>query len=313
MGLWGTAMQNYKKLLCLLILLLAGCGKTEIIREKVFIKKPSLMKTTIKIKKSEKPATTQHCDYITIYIHGTKLAPRALVRRIFHIPDGLVPAASLAANYHLRSIADTLSATDPVRFSDEYMFLFGWSGALRFEDREQAARDLYNQLKPVIKSYEQRYGHRPKLRIITHSHGGNVALNLSKIKDDSQFIIDELILLACPVQEATAWLIRDPMFKEVFVLYSSLDLTQIIDPQGLYSHNDDRPMWSQRRFPKQDNIIQVKLKLNGQALFHADFIRLKFMGMLPQIIDKMREFQKICLNEPNTNSKKVQQILSVYT
>lgn len=312
-GLWGTTMQNYKKLFCLLVLLLAGCGKTKIIREKVFIKKTAHIKTTIKIKEAEKQEPTQLCDYITVYIHGTKLAPRALVRRIFHIPDGLVPAATFENQYHLRSIADTLSAADPVRFSDEYMFLFGWSGALRFEDREQAAQDLYKQLKPVIKSYEQKYGKTPKLRIITHSHGGNVALNLAKLKDDPHFIIDELILLACPVQEATAGLIRDAMFKEVFVLYSSLDLTQIIDPQGLYTHDGDRPMWSQRRFPKQDNITQVKLKLNGHALFHADFIRLKFMAMLPQIIDKMREFQKLCLNEPDMNSKKVQQILSVYT
>lgn len=312
-GLWGTMMQNYKKLLFLLILFLSGCGKTKIIREKVFIKKPDHIKTIIKTTKAKNPVTTQHCDYITVYIHGTKLAPRALVRRIFHIPDGLVPAASFENQHHLRSMADTLAATDPVRFSDEYMFLFGWSGALRFEEREQAAQDLYKQLLPVIKSYKQKYGASPKLRIITHSHGGNVALNLAKIKDDPQFIVDELILLACPVQEATAGLIRDPMFKEVFVLYSSLDLTQIIDPQGLYTHDDNRPMWSQRRFPKQDNIIQVKLKLNGHALFHADFIRLKFMSMLPLIVDKMREFQKICLNKSDMNSKKVQQILSVYT
>jgi hypothetical protein len=118
--------------------------------------------------------------------------------------------------------------------------------------------------------------------------------------------------LACPVQEATANLIKDPIFKEVFVLYSSLDVMQIIDPQGLYTHDDDRPLLSQRRFPVQDNIAQVKLKLNGHALFHSDFIHLKFMAMLPHIIDKMRDFQKVCLNEQTIAQEKTQQILSVY-
>lgn len=308
-------MRLDKKFYCLLILFLAGCGKNKIIREKLFVKQPQIKKT-LKIKKSQEQAhatSTEPCEYITVYIHGTKLAPRALVRRIFHIPDGLVPASTFEPHYHLRSIADTLSLVDPNRYSDEYLFLFGWSGALNFEDRDQAAQDLYRQLKPVIKSYEQKYGKQPKLRIISHSHGGNVALNLAKIKDDPQFIVDELILLACPVQEATAALIQDVKFKEVFVLYSSLDLTQLLDPQGLYDHDDDRPLWSQRRFPKQDNIAQIKVKINGHALFHADFISLKFIAILPQIIDKMRDFQKSCLQEHDMTHEKVQQLLSVYT
>jgi hypothetical protein len=36
------------------------------------------------------------------------------------------------------------------------------------------------------------------------------------------------------------------------------------------------------------------------------------MAMLPQIIDKMRDFQKVCLNEQPMAQEKTQQILSVY-
>ena len=292
---------------CLLILLLAGCKKTVIIREKLYLKKPvfnlSCNQTTL----------NHECQYITIWIHGTRLTPRSILPRIFHNPDGLVPATSFDTQYHLRSIADTLASTDPARYSSDYMFLFGWSGALGFEERVSAAQDLYKQLQPVIASYEQKHGKRPKIRIITHSHGGNVALNLAKIKDESSFTIDELILLACPVQEETAPLIKNSMFKEVFVLYSSFDLLQIIDPQGLYAHNDDRPLFSERRFPIQGNITQVKMKLNGCALIHSDFIRLQFVAMLPQIIDKMREFHQRLAFDNRLTDEQAQQILSIYT
>lgn len=287
-----------------MILILAGCKKSIIIREKLYIKTP-VINTSCNENKN--------CEYITIWIHGTRLTPRSVLHRIFHAPDGLVPACSFDTQYHLRSIVDTLANADPTRYSSDYMFLFGWPGALAFEERVKAAHDLYRQLQPVIKSYELKNGKRPKIRIITHSHGGNVALNLAKIKDDSSFTVDELILLACPVQEETAPLIKDSMFKEVFVLYSSFDLLQIIDPQGLYSCNDNCPLFSQRRFPIQDNIVQVKMKLNGCALFHSDFIRVRFVAMLPQIIDKMREFhERICCNK-NATKEEAQQILSIYT
>jgi PGAP1-like protein. len=305
--LGGFLMHINKIMGCLLILLLSGCGKQIIIREKLYIKKPAIAQPIVQ------KTSPKECEYITVWIHGTKLVPLQILHRIFHSPDGLVPASSFDKQYHLRSIADTLSATDNAQYSSEYMFLFGWSGALAFEERAKAAKELHTQLKPVIKSYEQKYGKRPKIRIITHSHGGNVALNLAKINDASDFDIDELILLACPVQESTAELIKNPKFKEVFVLYSSFDLMQIIDPQGLYSHDDDRPLLSQRRFPMQSNITQVKMKLNGCALLHSDFIRVRFVAMLPEIIDKMREFHKQCACGTCLANEQTQQILSIYT
>ena len=291
----------------LLILSFTGCGeKNKIIREKLYIKESE----TNHITTSSLP---QGSEYITIWIHGTKLIPRPILHTIFHSPDGLVPASSLDTQFHLRTIADTLCAADPEKFSSEYMFLFGWSGQLAFQERKEAAKTLYSQIKPVIKSYEFKYKKRPKIRIITHSHGGNVALNLAKIKDDSGFVIDELILLACPVQETTAELIKDPIFKEVFVLYSSLDLLQIIDPQGLYSQNNNCPLLSKKRFPVGKNITQVKMKMNGRALLHSDFIRIKFAFMLPKVIDKMRTLHQQCSCKDCLTHEQTQQLLSIYT
>lgn len=309
----GDLMRINKIFKCLLIMFFAGCGKPAIIREKLYVKKPSPPKQASQPSTPTQTSTSQEGEYITIWIHGTRLAPRMVPRRLFYSPEGLVPAASLDTQYHLRTISDTLCAADPTNYSGEYMFLFGWSGALAFEERAQAAENLYKQLKPVLKGYKERLGVRPKLRIITHSHGGNVALNLANIHDDPDFVVDELILMACPVQEATAPLIKSSLFKEVFVLYSSFDLMQIIDPQGLYAQNKYRPLLSKRRFPVQDNITQVKMKINGHTLLHSDFIRIKFVAILPQIIDKMREFHKQCSCTSCLNYEQAQQILSVYT
>jgi len=62
-------------------------------------------------------------------------------------------------------------------------------------------------------------------------------------------------------------------------------------------------------FPTAENITQVKIKLNGRALFHSDFISLKFVSLLPQIIDNMRNFHdKLIIKEPHALS-----VLSITT
>jgi len=287
--------------IALLILFLAGCGQ-KIIRQKVCLTKQPITR------QQPKPITS--CDYITIWVHGTRLTPRCVLKRIFHSPDGLIPAQSFETHYHLRAITDTLAQVDPEDFAPDSLFLYGWSGALGFKERRDAAEILYKQIEQLTKAYTLQHNKQPKIRIITHSHGGNVVLNMAKInKGTHAFQVDELILLACPVQEKTAHLIKEPFFKEVFALYSSLDILQIIDPQGLYNHKDERPLFSQRMFPTAENITQVKIKLNGRALFHSDFISLKFVSLLPQIIDNMRNFHdKLNTKEPHALS-----VLSITT
>jgi uncharacterized pyridoxamine 5'-phosphate oxidase family protein len=289
--------------LILLILFLAGCDHKKIARQKVCLVKPTRTTTH-----QADPITS--CEYITIWVHGTRLTPRCILKRIFHSPDGLIPAKSFESHFHLRAITDTLAQVCPKDYAPDSLFLYGWSGALGFKERLEAAQDLYTQIEQLTKAYTSQHNRQPKIRIITHSHGGNVVLNMAKInKDNNAFHIDELILLACPVQEETAHLIKNPFFKDVFALYSSLDIMQIIDPQGLYDHNDKRPLFSQRMFPDAENIMQVKIKLNGRALLHSDFISLKFVSLLPQIIDNIRLYHdQLCAKNPQTLS-----ILSITT
>jgi hypothetical protein len=300
-------VKLYRLICATAMIFITGCQRTKIIREKLYINE-------IAQQGHAQEVVDGHADtYITVWVHGTRLMPRFILHNIFHAPNGLIRASDFAPKYHLRAIADRLSDTSPALYPKEYVYLFGWPGELAFDKREKAAQDLYNQLKMIVSEFEKNHRKKPKIRIITHSHGGNVVLNMAKIKDANSFVVDELILLACPVQEATAAYITDALFKETFVLYSTLDILQIADPQGLYVHGDPRPLFSQRCFPIHDNVTQVKIKINGRALFHADFIRLRFIELLPAIIDKMRSWHdQICTTEQAYNGC-ITQVLSIYT
>lgn len=237
----------------------------------------------------------QPAPTITIWIHGTKATvnhiPLDALKRFFDCKQGLHPAHTLCKCHHHRQMAEILIAHDPVRFPAEHFYLFGWSGKLSYQEREDTAKILYNEIKALIARYKKEYWTTPKIRIITHSHGGNVALNLAKIKEvtDIEFIIEELILLACPVQVKTVPYIKDPVFKKIYSLYSTRDFIQILDPQEIINNMREKrfPLFSQRTFPDQPNLRQIVVKRKKRAISHAEFILEKFLTTLPTILNEL--------------------------
>lgn len=180
---------------------------------------------------------------ITIWIHGTRgsaFLPIHASKRLTQVeqevalcPRGLNRAADLPASYHQRRIAHILSSIDPEQFPFETFYCFGWSGDLDPMARMSAAQHLSHRLEPVIQDYQLQYGCMPQITLITHSHGGNVALNLVKVSADN-LTIDRLILLACPVQEETESYIFHSMFKKIYSLHSHTDMIQILDMQKFH-------------------------------------------------------------------------------
>lgn len=61
-----------------------------------------------------------------------------------------------------------------------HYYLFGWSGLLNQERRRIEAVRLYNSLSEEVEDFKRR-GIEPKIRIISHSHGGNLVLNAGGI------------------------------------------------------------------------------------------------------------------------------------
>lgn len=312
-GVRGLEKMNKRKfnfVIAFFIVILSGCAHVPIIREKLYC--PS---SSVRFKQAGcVPCKAKHCPVpsITIWIPGTRLMPTLFFKRFLFRPECMIKAIDFDKQYHLRLIADTLIENAPDMFSAQHFYLFGWSGNLNFKARQEAAYDLYDQIVHITKDFKSHYGCEPYLRIITHSHGGNVALNLAKIHKDERFTIDELILLACPVQQETEQYVHDPLFKEVFALYSSFDLLQVVDPQGIYDHHGNWPLFSGRRFACDDKLIQAKIKIDGRALFHADFLRLKFVSLLPIIIDKLRAIKNDASNARNADQK-YERVLSMYT
>jgi PGAP1-like protein len=249
---------------------------------------------------------------ITIFIHGT-LLPTAilklpLIHEFFFCPEGLTHAKELGKKYHLAQLARLLYAQDPKRFPLKKFYLFGWSGQLSFRARKKAAYNLYYAIEAIL----QFYGRKTAIRLITHSHGGNIALQLESIANEQgniPFSISELILLACPVQTSTAPLICDKRFKQVYSIHSHRDLAQVIDPQGFYyflqawkdkglgltlAHLERLgPLFSERHFTHSHNLLQVQVKFNGHNLLHIEFLLLKFISLLPSVLDILKNLQQL--------------------
>ena len=235
---------------------------------------------------------------LTVWIHGTTNAARRynsdFIKKALSCPPGLYKAQELDKSYGIRKIVTLLSKTDSKNFPFEHFYIFGWSGLLCFDARKKAARDLYLGLETLVHEYEQTYGEVPLIKIITHSHGGNVALNLAKIhkkrgnKAEKDFNIEELILLACPVQTATKKYIKDPLFNHVYSFYSYGDFIQIADPQGLYK-NKSQDLFSGRLFPKNPKLVQKHVTLYGRPIMHIEYLLSPFLTRLPGMLIKMKQ------------------------
>ena len=257
---------------------------------------------------------------ITIWIHGTRFIRRPLYNNFFKGIPSLKLAQDLASDYHLYQIAKTLNKTAPQAFPMETFYLFGWSGKIRIHDRIEAADILYKEIQRIVTEYQNKYHRYPDIRIIGHSHGGNVALYLGKMKQsaDESIYIKELILLACPVQESTKKYVADDIFEKTYAFYSTLDVVQVIAPQVVYNvHRTKRGnlrtemKWnflSGRCFDHHARLAQVKIKVNGRALFHTEFSRPKFIGLLPHILHVVNSWDVDYTHPPETSK-----LLCVYT
>lgn len=199
----------------------------------------------------------------TIFIHGT-LFP--VISRFYHgvsCPAGMSLAKEQPPSNTLGNLARILSNVGPADYPLDTFYLLGWPGTLNAQVRLNIARELYTWLKQ----------HPSKsLTIIGHSHGATIALYLAQLAAEDKnnpVSIDRLILIACPVQKITAHLVKSPIYKKVYNLYSQADLGQICDPQG---YTFCIPILSERYFEQSDNLLQAAVLLDGQKPGHNDFL-----------------------------------------
>jgi len=231
---------------------------------------------------------------VTIFVHGTLYPLLDVLVHKFDVPLGLTPARVQGNKLYMGKIPYILHEALPEQFPLDTSYLFGWSGKLSFAERKAAAFDLYCHIKKFT-------GH--PITLITHSHGGNVALNLPAVaqeQGDTQFCIDRLILLANPVQVVTERFVSWPAFKQVFSFYSRGDRTQIMDPEGLYRQWGraaavQRKIFSRRTFCPAPNLIQIGTVIHGKRPCHLDFISPRFLRHLPFILNFVpKQTKQVC-------------------
>ena len=232
---------------------------------------------------------------ITILIHGTCLPLMASLPGLsqqMRTPSGLCRVSSLNDWYHYARLARLLNSGSRRRFPLDNAYVFGWSGALSFKERKKAAESLYHAIRAIR---NDPLSAKTPITLITVSHGGNVALNLAALTqehNDTSLKINRLILLCCPVQDATQEYVNAPLFERVFHLYSSQDLIQIIDPQGFYAEDDTghsaSSFFSERIFKNaHSHVIQAEIRRRRRSLAHVDFAFPYFIKRLPIILKKL--------------------------
>lgn len=230
---------------------------------------------------THKPANNEP-PVVTIWVHGTKpQIPDAFYKigHYFFLP-GLHHVDEQCDRYGPRGIIKGLKDSDYV--DPKHLYFFGWSGKLNAQKRLEAAKILKENIEKLVQKYIEKYGVAPKLRIITHSHGGNVALNLAHELEDTQsdVVIDEMILLAPPVQSWTKEYVKSKNIGNIYNIYSEGDLIQTADLQGLQVHFNkddvtDKPKLfeqSKRTFDHHENLTQIQTEINGKNPWHITFM-----------------------------------------
>lgn len=225
----------------------------------------------------------------TVFIHGTT-----------NIIPFIEPLLGGYVDTWIQDRVRALSDAWPLEFRQDSCYFLRWPGHFNINVRKQAAECLYKNI----------CSHKGPLTIIAHSHGCSIALYLAELCQrykNKTFKVDTLILLAPPVQEATAPLVKSKIFKRVFSFYSSTDFLQIIAPQRVFKTRGKKSRHvlcgSDRVFPESPNLIQARILIDHKNPSHIDFCY-GFLQKLPSITAFL---------EKNTNRKKRHVILNIPT
>ncbi len=102
------------------------------------------------------------------------------LKRIFPSFDLQATKGKKYSAYPLIKAYDVIDEHLSPKRGEQFFYTFGWTGLMSQNSRRYEAIRLYNALaKELLRLKEQ--GKNPKIRLITHSHGGNLSLNLAAI------------------------------------------------------------------------------------------------------------------------------------
>lgn len=161
----------------------------------------------------------------------------------------------LPANLKRKAAIHVISAYD--QFVDKNgsinkYFTYGWLGVLDDDCRLAEAKKLYISLDQLHGALRAQYPKSAVEFILHgHSHGGNVILYLAHYEHEYKkcLPISFVGLYAAPVQSETVNFCKDPLFKNIFLLYSYGDIVQ---------NNDHFSTKTKKCYRKFTDLISLK-------------------------------------------------------
>ena len=257
---------------------------------------------------------------VTIFVHGSRSAAIYILPKRYQSKLGLCSVAEYTEDSHYSEIADILEREAPEKYIKKDFYIFGWDGALSFNVRKKLAKNLYHEMVTLFNFYKQKDGQAPEVEIVTFSHGGNIALELSGFLPfvGHEEVLIDLTLIGCPVQAATEQMIESTYFSNVSVVSSRGDVIQRMDPHNLYGPKRDKKtkVFSRRFFDIQDlneetqkKITQYAVTVNKKKLGHIDLFK-SFMVHVPYVLSqkshtRLNEVFNIDIKDPGFVFNKV--------
>jgi len=101
----------------------------------------------------------------------------------FNHPMGSYKFATYPIMSAYKEVLETLKPGHEIN----HFYTFGWTGLLSKTYRLKESLRLYNALQEELENYKQQ-GITPKIRLIAHSHGGNVCLNIAALNQAQTLI-----------------------------------------------------------------------------------------------------------------------------
>jgi thioesterase domain-containing protein len=202
---------------------------------------------------------------------------RSMMPSVTQTPPGLVAAYTLEDTHAVHKIFCALANAHPQQFPFAGMYAFGWSGGIQVQERKSAAHELFNLIQALAQKYKDLHGTSPNITLITHSHGGNLALHMAKHASEESCSIQRLILLSCPVQEKTASYTQHPFFNKLYSLHSHDDWFQTMDQESLQAPRKIIEKWQKEKTFNAQEFLQAIRKNKwelGSARHFATYVNL---------------------------------------
>lgn len=141
-----------------------------------FLDVPSVMRDNLKGSLYTKTARSMRKD--PFFFSSQPLLQRGLVsfEPSFDVKESVGFFAAYPIGKSVEGIFEQTEMADEIR----HYYVFGWSGLLSQHKRRQESVRLLNELNAEVAKFKAR-GIVPKITVLSHSHGGNLVLNMGII------------------------------------------------------------------------------------------------------------------------------------